>query len=156
MLRLKLNHVSIRGHWCRLRLINTLRPRQHGRHFADDTFKAIFLNENIGISIKISLKSVSKVPINNIPALVQIMAWRWPGDKPLSEPRMVRLSAHICVIRPQWVNVCWNHHMLGYLIIKQPWRGKAHKALNSNKTFNLWGHRDGTYLYINLEWDTLG
>ena len=32
------------------------------------------------------MKFVSKVPINNIPALVQIMAWRRPGDKPLSEP----------------------------------------------------------------------
>ena len=43
--------------------------------------------------------------INNIPALVQIMAWRRPGDKPLSEPIMVSLTTHICVTRPQWVNV---------------------------------------------------
>ena len=33
--------------------LNTLRPRQHGCHFADDTFKRIFLNENVRISIKI-------------------------------------------------------------------------------------------------------
>ena len=84
--------------------INTLRPRQNGRHFADDTLKPIFLNENIQISIKISLKFVPKVPINNIPALVQIMAWHRPGDKPLSEPMMVCLLMHICVTRPQWVN----------------------------------------------------
>ena len=32
------------------------------------------------------------------------MAWRRPGDKPLSEPRMESLLTHICVIRPQWVN----------------------------------------------------
>ena len=32
------------------------------------------------------------------------MAWRWPGDKPLPEPMMVRLPRHICVTRPQWVN----------------------------------------------------
>ena len=70
-------------------LINTLRPRQNGRHFADDTFKRIFLNETFRISIKISLKFVPKGPINIIPALVQIMAWRRPGDKPLSEPMMV-------------------------------------------------------------------
>ena len=31
------------------------------------------------------------------------MAWRRPGDKPLSEPMMVRLLAHVCVTRPQWV-----------------------------------------------------
>ena len=49
--------------------------------FKNDIFKFILLNENIQISI--SLKIVLKVPINNIPALVQIMAWRRPGDKPL-------------------------------------------------------------------------
>ena len=84
--------------------INTLRPRKNGRHFPDDHFKCIFLNENVWILIKISLKFVPKGPINNNPALVQIMAWRRPGDKPLSEPRMDNLLTRICVTRPQWVN----------------------------------------------------
>ena len=83
--------------------VNTLRPRQNGSRFADDTFKHIFLNENVRISIKISLKFVPKGPINNNPSLVQIMAWRRSGDKPLSEPMMVSLLTHICVTRPQWV-----------------------------------------------------
>ena len=69
---------------------NTLRPRQNGRLFADDIFKYIFVNENVRISIKISLKFVPKRLINNIPALVQIMAWRRLGDKPLSEAMVVR------------------------------------------------------------------
>ena len=51
------------------------------------------------------MKFVPKGPINNIPALVQIMAWRRPGDKPLSEPIMVSLPTHICVTRHQWVNI---------------------------------------------------
>ena len=84
--------------------INTLRPRQNGRHFADDIFKRIFLNENVWMPTTISLKFVPKGPINNIPALVQIMVWRRPGDKPLSEPMMVSLPTHTCVTRPQWVN----------------------------------------------------
>ena len=92
------------GIWGRKRCSNALRPRQNGRHFADDTFKHIFLNENVGISIKISLKFVHKGPINNIPALVQIMAWRRSGDKPMSEPMMVNLLTHISVTRPQWGN----------------------------------------------------
>ena len=83
---------------------NSLKPRQNGSHFADDIFKCIFLNENDWIPIEISLKFVPKGPINNIPALVQIMAWRLSGDKPLSESMMVRLPTHICVTRPQWVN----------------------------------------------------
>ena len=73
--------------------------------FADDIFKCISLNENVWIPIKISMKFVPKGPINNIPALVQIMAWRRPGDKPLSEPMMVSSTTHICVTRPQWVNL---------------------------------------------------
>ena len=40
-----------------------------------------FFNENILISMKISPKFITKGSINDIPALVQIMAWRWPGDK---------------------------------------------------------------------------
>ena len=84
--------------------VNTLRPRQNGRHFSDDIFKRIFLNENAWILFKISLKFVPKGPINNIPALVQIMAWRRPGDKPLSESMLVSLLTHKCVTRPQWVN----------------------------------------------------
>ena len=83
---------------------STLRTRQNGRHFADDNFKCFFVKENIWISIKISLRFVPKRPIKNNPALVQIMAWRRPGDKPLSETMMVSLPTHICVTRPQWVN----------------------------------------------------
>ena len=56
------------------------------------------------ISIEISLNFVPKGAINNIPALVQIMATRHSGNKPLSEPMLVYLPTHICVTRPQWVN----------------------------------------------------
>ena len=94
-------------HWCGADCgdFNTLRPRRNGRHFADNTFKCIFLNENVRISIKFSLKFVSKGPINNISALVQIMAWRRSGDMPLSEPMTVSLLTHICVTRPQWAHL---------------------------------------------------
>ena len=59
------------------------------------------MNENVLILLNISLKIVSKGPINIILLLVQVMAWRRPGDKPLSEPMMVSLLTHICVARPQ-------------------------------------------------------
>ena len=99
---LRLSHLDhLRTVWGTL---NSLRPRQHGRHFADDSFKCIFLNENVWILLTISLKFVPKVQINNFPAFVQIMAWCHPGDKPLSEPMMISLPMHICVTRPQRVN----------------------------------------------------
>ena len=100
-------------------VINTLRPRQNGHHFPDEIFKCIFLNENARISNKISLKCVPDGPINNIPALVQIMAWRRQGDKPLSETMMVRLPTHICVTLPQWVNQ-WQPSLLMHICIT-PW-----------------------------------
>ena len=78
--------------------VNTLRLR-------DDTFNCIFMNKNVRISLKFPLQFVPKGPINNIPLLVQRMAWRRPGDKPLSEPVMVSLLTQICVTRPQWVKL---------------------------------------------------
>ena len=89
-----------------------------GRHLPDDIFKWIFLNENAWISINISLKFIPRGPINNIPTLVQVMAWRRPGDKPLSEPMMVRLPTHICVARPQWVN-CQTQQAMVYTARKR-------------------------------------
>ena len=44
------------------------------RHFADDIFKCIFLNENMWIANKISIMFVPKGPIVSMVALVQIMA----------------------------------------------------------------------------------
>ena len=76
-----------------------------GQNFPDDIFWWIFLNENVCISIKISFKFVITGPVNNIPALVQIIAWRRPGDKPVSESMMVSLLTHTFAIRPRWVNI---------------------------------------------------
>ena len=77
----------------------TKRPPFFRRHF-----QLHIVNENDWFSIKISLNFVPKGQINNISALVQKMAWRRPGDKPLSEPMMGSLLVHICVTWPQWVN----------------------------------------------------
>ena len=59
---------------------------------ADDIFKCIFLNENDWISINISLKFVPRSPIDIKPALVQVMAWRRIGDKPIPEPMMAQCT----------------------------------------------------------------
>ena len=59
---------------------------------SDNIFKRIFLNENIKISIQISLKFVPNGPIDNKSALVQVMAWRQTGDKPLPEAMMTQFT----------------------------------------------------------------
>ena len=53
---------------------------------ADDNFKSIFVNENYIIPIRISLKFVPVNPIDNKPALVQVMA---------------------CSATSQYLNQCW-------------------------------------------------
>ena len=59
---------------------------------ADDHFKCIFMNENARIPIRISVKFVPRSPIDNKPALVQVMAWRRIGNKPLPEPMLTQIT----------------------------------------------------------------
>ena len=73
-------------------MINHLPLDKMAALFADDIFKFIFLNENDRLAIQISLKFVPTSPIDNTPALVQVMAWRQTGDKPLSEPMLTRFT----------------------------------------------------------------
>ena len=81
---------------------NVLGPRDKMAAISQTTLSSWILYENVKISIKFSLDFVPEGPINNIPVIVQIMAWRLPGDQPLSEPMVVRLPTYIYVTRPQW------------------------------------------------------
>ena len=76
--RNKLNDIEAERKW----------PTFSRRHSQMDSLEL----ENLCISIRISLKFVSMVPINIIPALVQMMDWRRPGDTPLSELIMAQLT----------------------------------------------------------------
>ena len=67
--------------------------------------KYIFLNESDKIPIQITQKLIPRSPIDNKPALVQVMAWHRTGDKLLSEPMLVSLLTNICVTRLQWVKL---------------------------------------------------
>ena len=67
---------------------STLRPTQNDHHFSDDILKHIFVNENVGIWIQITVKFFPRSFDKNNPVLGQIMALRRLADKPLSEPMM--------------------------------------------------------------------
>ena len=97
---------------------NRLRPRQNGRHFPDDILKWIFLNENVWILNKVSLKFVTRTPINNIPALFQIVAWHRPGDKPLSEPVMV---GYWCIYASPGLNEFFADSYRFICLYSSPW-----------------------------------
>ena len=104
-----------------LHFVNTLRPRQNGHLIPVDIFKRIFLNENIWISISISVKFFLNSPINSIPALVQIMAWRRPGGKPLSEPMMVSLLTYIHIHIYIYVCVCVSLGLTELIQVNKIW-----------------------------------
>ena len=95
---------------------NSLRPRQNGRRFADDSFKCIFLNENVLIFIKILLNFIPKGTINNIPALIQIMAWRIYASLGLNELKnMTKYDKYVNHTRKeQWnplrITTCWRKY----------------------------------------------
>ena len=124
-------------------ILNTLRLKQNGRHFANNIFKCISLDENVWILIKISLKFILKGPNNNIDitALVQIMAWCWQGDKPFSEPMMVSLLMRICVSQLQWV-----------IIIEKPkYNSIQLKSINLGVKFQWPNHR----FSWQIDWDLM-
>ena len=92
--------------YCQLLLFS---PQSALTHWGRDKIDAISQTTfSSAFSCKIILNSdqmlVPKGPINNIPTWVQIMAWRRPGEKPLSDPMMASLPTHICGTRPQWIN----------------------------------------------------
>ena len=86
---------------CFVTMFYVLKPKQNGYHFVEDSLKYNFLKEDARISITILLKFVLKAQMNDIPALVHLMAWHLPGDKPLSDTRRARLLTYICVTRLQ-------------------------------------------------------
>ena len=109
--------------------LNTLRPRQNIRQNPNNIFKGILLNENVVISIKMSLKFV---PINNIPALVHIMAWCRPGLQfPKVYDILIRVgSFKFCIgynlRRKIWMRSLttnnWAFHPANNNIVTQIWR----------------------------------
>ena len=79
--------------WCLpfLLQVNWLRPEWNC-----DIYKYFSFNENIQISIKVSLQSVYRSLIIEKSALVWVVAWCQTGTKPLPEP-MLNKSANACM-----------------------------------------------------------
>ena len=121
MLGLKFIHISKRGSselcCCNswkptTHVSNTLRPPFCIWHFQMHCHKWKYMNFN---------KNFTKVCFNvtndNIPALVQLMVWHQPCEKPFSESTMVSLMMHICVTRPQWFKIAASGWSLTWLLI---------------------------------------
>ena len=59
---------------------NTLRQRQDDRHFADEIFQIRLLVWHLMYFNSSLTTDCPRFSIDNKPALVQIMAWRWTGN----------------------------------------------------------------------------
>ena len=81
----------------------------------ENKFECNFLNENDRIPIRISLTFVPKSPIDNTPALVQVMAWRRTADKPLSEPMLNQFTD---TYMRHWGQMSWSKHPENTLLLK--------------------------------------
>ena len=117
MLGLKLNHVSKRGpmelrawmnRWhlhemdkCDLLMIILYFHRYDTNLYIITSMESFI--QYLTSTVQISLKFIPRGQINTFPSLVQIMVWRRPGDKPLSEPLLASLLTHTYITRPQWV-----------------------------------------------------
>ena len=119
-----------------------LRARQNRRQFPDDSFNCILLNENIWTPMTIWLKFIPNGPINNIPALVQIMTLRQPGEKPFSEPVMAWFVDAYMLPSAQWIqskDKCFTLSWLPPLVIaidKYPYRCQPTGSnLNYSKSY---------------------
>ena len=138
-----------------LACLNSLRLRQNGRCFPDDIFKCFFLTDNVWILINISLKFVPKGQINNIPALVQIMAWCRPDDKPLSEPMMVRLAGHICVTWPQWTKKAANQRKVLLSSYVCEWCGWSFFVMSCVICCNVFKSVETVHWHVFVIWEEL-
>ena len=91
--------------------VNQSPPGQDGRHFGRRHFQTHFLQWNIKISIQISLKFVPGDLIDNTSALVQVMAWRRAGDKPLPKAMMTQFTdAYMRHLRGDELTDVYMHH----------------------------------------------
>ena len=83
-------HINL-YHLCGAMLFNSSTPGQNGRHSHRWHFQMHFLEWKC-LNFDENFTEICSLGIDNIPALVQIMAWRRPGDKPLSEPKLTRFA----------------------------------------------------------------
>ena len=148
------------SHWYLLVFtgLNSSPPGQNGRHFADDIFKCLFVNEKFCIMIKISLKFVPKGPNDNNPALVKILAWRRIGDKPLSEPMPTQFTNAYMGHQGRWVNSKQCHwwssgKSVSMICWRFEWNSCSNHMANSNtetvKSYTKWNN----YLLIMISYE---
>ena len=145
----QLLQMMLSGHQ-KLYVIIHLPPGQNGRHIADDLFKRIFWDQNIWFSNKISLKYFPWGVMNNMAALVHIMAWRPPGDIHYLNLCWLNSSTHICGTRGRWVIYVLFKNAGNSIQRTVSWWPDALKC--KNLTITKVPYMTLLYIYGNINW----
>ena len=103
------NRLPLFLHWLHCYLCLCFALTHWGLDKMDAKFLTTFYNAFSWIKIIYEFRLRFHLRLSS--SLVQIMAWRRPGDQPLSEPVTVNLLTHICITRPLWVNVSCKGHV---------------------------------------------
>ena len=94
-----------------IRAFNINIPRKNDPLSPDDIFRRIFVIETFYILIKFNWNLFIRGSIDNNPALVQIMAWRLIGDKPLNTRRKEQFDFNNSLENMGewgWARLFWN------------------------------------------------
>ena len=113
--------------------VNTLRPKQSGRHFVDDPFKRIDLTETFRVSINISLEFVPNGQINNIP-LVPMIAWRLATSHYMSQWLEDNRLVHASLALDK-LNICYSHLLTEGWVVNT-YVSEAHQWISDYKYHN--------------------
>ena len=130
-------------------ILNTLRLRHNDRNFPDDIFKCIFFNENIWISIKISMKFVPNGP-NNIhgPAV----AGELFHDRQTSHKSMDIQHAHVDF-------ACWRIDLMLTLFAHVHYHYTCHSSIIIHHTETeapvVWRVSALTHRYVVSSWNMM-
>ena len=129
------DRVEARSHF------NPSPPGQNGRHFTDDVFKCIFMNEKLRILIKILLKIVPKCLIDNNPTLDQTMACRRTGEAE-GVGVGVGVAGGWWVVGGGWVKQSSKCSPVSWVI----WKDLRHPVMTSHERHGVSSHRQHDYL----------
>ena len=112
-------------------VINTLRPRQNGRHFPDDIFKWILLNENVWISIRLHWSLILGVQL----AISQHWFRQWLGADQATSHYLIQwrlVCIHASLGLNELYTSCWSVHSFHFT---QDWKIALWRALQRECIF---------------------
>ena len=109
-------------------------PGQNGRHFADHIFRCIFINEKFWLGIHWCLFLRSNW------ALVQVMAWRRTGVKPIPEPMLAQFTDAYMRHKGRWVDMLNDIQLKDFPKTVHDWKGRIPSIEVSNGSFTISYH----------------